>query len=551
MKSYRLRTVLPVAVSGVLALTGTCLVLASPGEAAPLPTTYSARSTSQLWHVNSLDTDLTDTDPASTRDLTVFRATGLVSSTGTPRSHAEADNLAGDDAIGQSARRTATSDATQAHDTGAPTAGVAPAGTVASLVSVGQTTLGARGRWAGDSSCLTTADGLADATTVGGGASLPPQQVPAGGTGLPIVLPSELATLLPSGSSGPSDVPSGLPTSLPSDVPTGLPTGLPSGLPSELPSGLPRLPLPTGLPTELPTVLPPFPRPATPAADGDGVVLAALAPGTVQTRSDLPLQNEASGDVRGVRAQAIGSVKDTSAPAMTFFDGEVELRISREARLTAFADGVHPSAVVWAPPTVTLAIAGQPTTYAVPADGTPVAVSYSGNSDVTLTVSAGQLASTVHPGGLTAIGTAAVAHLQIKDAADVVMDADFMAMTAEAKSPGGGLECPPPDTDGDGLSDALEAHIHTNPGLRDSDHDGLTDGQEYLKYKTNPLKADTDSDKLKDGLEVKKYKTNPRKADTDRDKLSDGQEVRKYRTKPLKADTDKDHLKDGVEVRKY
>lgn len=108
------------------------------------------------------------------------------------------------------------------------------------------------------------------------------------------------------------------------------------------------------------------------------------------------------------------------------------------------------------------------------------------------------------------------------------------------------------DTDGDGLSDYDEVKVYkTNPLVADTDGDGLNDGDEVMKYKTDPLKADTDGDGLKDGEEVMKYKTDPLKADTDSDGLKDGDEVMKYKTDPLKADTDGDGLSDGDEVMKY
>lgn len=107
------------------------------------------------------------------------------------------------------------------------------------------------------------------------------------------------------------------------------------------------------------------------------------------------------------------------------------------------------------------------------------------------------------------------------------------------------------DKDMDGLGKCLEKEIGTDPNNPDTDGDGLTDGEEYLTYKTNPLKVDTDSDGLNDYDEVKVYKTNPLIADTDGDGLTDGDEVMKYKTDPLKADTDGDGLSDGNEVMKY
>lgn len=107
------------------------------------------------------------------------------------------------------------------------------------------------------------------------------------------------------------------------------------------------------------------------------------------------------------------------------------------------------------------------------------------------------------------------------------------------------------DKDGDGLTRCEEEALGTDPLNPDTDGDGLSDGDEVLKYKTDPLNPDTDGDGLSDGDEVWKYKTNPLKADTDGDGLSDGDEVLRYRTDPLKADTDGDGLSDGDEVLKY
>jgi len=54
------------------------------------------------------------------------------------------------------------------------------------------------------------------------------------------------------------------------------------------------------------------------------------------------------------------------------------------------------------------------------------------------------------------------------------------------------------DTDRDGLTDAEEALLGTDPGNPDSDGDSLSDGEEYLTYFTDPLASDTDGDGLLD-----------------------------------------------------
>ncbi len=107
------------------------------------------------------------------------------------------------------------------------------------------------------------------------------------------------------------------------------------------------------------------------------------------------------------------------------------------------------------------------------------------------------------------------------------------------------------DNDNDGVSNEVEDRLFLDPENSDSDADGLTDGEEYLKYKTDPAKVDTDGDGLKDGDELWRFRTDPLKADSDKDGLSDGDEVSKYNTDPLKLDTDKDGLSDGEELVSY
>lgn len=108
-----------------------------------------------------------------------------------------------------------------------------------------------------------------------------------------------------------------------------------------------------------------------------------------------------------------------------------------------------------------------------------------------------------------------------------------------------------PDSDDDGLADAVEVRVHGTAPLRaDSDGDGLDDGQEVYDYNTDPLAGDTDGDGLPDGREVERG-TVPTSGDTDGDGLDDGAEVNRYQTDPKLADTDGDGLSDGAEIDGY
>jgi hypothetical protein len=58
------------------------------------------------------------------------------------------------------------------------------------------------------------------------------------------------------------------------------------------------------------------------------------------------------------------------------------------------------------------------------------------------------------------------------------------------------------DTDKDGLTDAEEAELGTDPNKADSDDDKLNDYDEVKTHKTDPLNPDTDDDGDSDGEEV-------------------------------------------------
>ncbi|MDP6869791.1 MAG: hypothetical protein QGI21_03345 [Candidatus Poseidoniaceae archaeon] len=139
-----------------------------------------------------------------------------------------------------------------------------------------------------------------------------------------------------------------------------------------------------------------------------------------------------------------------------------------------------------------------------------------------------------------------------------------------------------PDTDGDGLKDGIEVigweilvvnrgvqttHVTSDPGLWDTDEDGLSDFKEFSEvcdFGSNASNADTDGDGLGDQAEalngftwagdegLEEYFTSPCMYDTDNDGLEDGEEVilglDNFLTHANDPDTDDDGLIDGYEV---
>ncbi len=123
----------------------------------------------------------------------------------------------------------------------------------------------------------------------------------------------------------------------------------------------------------------------------------------------------------------------------------------------------------------------------------------------------------------------------------------------ETSTPGPSASAPP-DSDGDGILDAVELAGWAT--------------QDGRVYRTDPFKADTDGDGLADGEEAGTLLSNagsqwlyagvsdPTKVDSDDDGLDDKAEVRGwrrqrggfYQTNPMRADTDGDGLTDGVEA---
>jgi hypothetical protein len=109
------------------------------------------------------------------------------------------------------------------------------------------------------------------------------------------------------------------------------------------------------------------------------------------------------------------------------------------------------------------------------------------------------------------------------------------------------------DTDGDGWPDYFEQKLKTdvqdyesvpNP-TSDSDRDGLENARE-LELGTDPSDPDTDNDKLSDKQETAWGISDPLSPDTDRDGLSDFSEIMKG-SDPNNPDSDGDGWLDSAE----
>ena len=115
------------------------------------------------------------------------------------------------------------------------------------------------------------------------------------------------------------------------------------------------------------------------------------------------------------------------------------------------------------------------------------------------------------------------------------------------------------DSDGDGLTDAEEAQLGTNPLLRDSDGDGFSDGVEVhfakLGGNFNPLRVDlgcpanlvgvdSDCDGIPD-CDEQIIGTNPTLTDSDADGMPDGLEWQ-MGTQPASPDMNQDPDNDGL-----
>ncbi len=313
------------------------------------------------------------------------------------------------------------------------------------------------------------------------------------------------------------------------------------------------------------------------------------------------------------------AVKTTSSMNIApigLLGGLVTVEVANPVIMTASSAGAGTETTTWSNPTAVVKVAGNVVANIDTTDNAttiPVDLPLLGLANVDLTVdlfdptvtkSGGT--STIDADGVLAIDL--TVDLLGTQLADVHVGAGQMRATATA--PTGGVQCTATptagDADGDGLTDAQEAQLGTDPHNPDTDGDGLTDGAEVNTYGTDPKKADTDGDGLTDGAEVNQHHTDPKdadtdnggvpdgfevshgmnpldpaddaalldpnadpdgdgltnaqedqlgtdkfNADTDNDGLTDGAEVNQYKTDPKDPDTDNDGLTDGAEVNTY
>ncbi|GAB4007373.1 binary toxin-like calcium binding domain-containing protein [Nocardioides ultimimeridianus] len=257
------------------------------------------------------------------------------------------------------------------------------------------------------------------------------------------------------------------------------------------------------------------------------------------------------------------STLTTNVAPISLLGGAVTVKVSSPVVLKATSGGTTGSAGFQDPPTVTVTVNGN--NINVPLNGQPLSISL----PLALAPVADLKVTAFSPTDQSS-GAHAEADLQelvriqlnvasLLGSPLVALDLGLAPMHVTADAPTGGVECVPSttkDTDGDGLTDAQEAQLGTNPNNPDTDGDGLTDGQEVTTYGTDPLKADTDGDGINDGDEVSGIQnssysgapTDPLNADSDGDGLTDGQEITTYGTDPNNADTDGGGAQDGAEV---
>lgn len=176
-----------------------------------------------------------------------------------------------------------------------------------------------------------------------------------------------------------------------------------------------------------------------------------------------------------------------------------------------------PNSITIAPATLTLTAAGQTTQLVVTAhypDNSTKDVS-AASAGTNYTTSNAGIASVSADGLVTAVASGVVVIQATNDGASGII-------TANVTVAGN-------DTDGDGIPDEDEVRLGLDPhnpvdAQEDFDRDDLTNLREF-QLGTDMRKRDTDADGLSDGEEADKFHTNPLLADTDGDGVPDGVET--------------------------
>lgn len=540
----RRRGLAAAATTGLLA---SGLALAGPAAQAaePLPRPWSASTSGQVLDVGALD--LTLLGAPSLLGLGVGEVTGRVTSTGTPRSSATATNLelglAGQGApVPGGAQQTAPADNPQA------AVGDAPPTSVPGVLDLGLAATRAHARWPGDTTCLPATTPVSSSSVTSTGVEVAPALIPLlGPLGLP--LPGVSQEVLSLGSGTVSQSVQLVATGGADDARAVQAQVVGSGVSLEL----------------LGAIDVQLSSPATLTARADGVtagrvdydpatISVTVAGQTAPIPTDGSEQSFAlpSNPLLGVSLAAgtpTGVVQSATTASASVATLSVEVTAAGGLVTILSADVLPLSASATAP---TGGIACADPTLDEDLDGLTSAEEKTAGTDP-------EKADT----DLDGLKDGLEVKTHRTDPLKNDTDGDTLLDGAEVQR---GTNPLLKDTDADGLEDAAELVRRTNPLVADTDGDGLEDGAEVAAG-SDPLDArspgttdptdpatptpgarDRDRDGLSDAKEHR-LGTDPRRADTDRDGLEDGVEVTRWRTNPKKKDTDRDGMSDGREVR--
>ncbi len=138
---------------------------------------------------------------------------------------------------------------------------------------------------------------------------------------------------------------------------------------------------------------------------------------------------------------------------------------------------------------------------------TPSEVEWPGSASSLMTIDKGEATQGANaPAAAPAAATAVVEEAQAVDVATAAATEEGGEAPAVATEESIEATVPAPadplDGDGDGLEDAIELELGTDPFDLDTDDDGATDGDEYYVHQTGTRNPDNDGDGVLDGDEV-------------------------------------------------